>query len=151
MAVSAKMFSNAPLNAYKALINDLAAAGTHIYCALFTNAAAPDQETMLTYADVIAAMTEVANGNGYATNGAELASKTLAEATRVTKFDTADVTWAASTITARYAVVYDRTAGTDAGRKVLLWVDFGANVSTTNGAFTIQWDAAGLFTDTVAA
>jgi hypothetical protein len=149
MAVLAKMFSNAPLNAYKALINDLSSASTHIYCALLTSAAAPTQETMDTWANVKATCTEVSNGNGYTTNGVELASKTLTEATKVTTFDTADASWAASTITARYAVVYDRTAGTDAG-KVLMYVDFGSDVATTNGTFTIQWAAAGLFTDTVA-
>jgi hypothetical protein len=149
MAVSAKMFANAPLNAYKKLVSDLSAGGTHIYCALLTSAAAPTQETMDTWANVKSTCTEVV-GTGYTQNGVELTTKTLAEATRVTTFDADDASWAASTITARYAVVYDRTAGTDAG-KVLMFVDFGADVSTTNGTFTIQWSASGLFTDTVAA
>ena len=50
-----------------------------------------------------------------------------------------------STITARYAVIYDST-GTSSTSALIGYVDFGADVSTTNGTFQITWDSAGIFT-----
>jgi hypothetical protein len=60
------------------------------------------------------------------------------------------VTWAASTITARYAVVADTTPGTAATNPLICYVDFGADVTSSGGNFTITWDADGIFTVTVA-
>jgi hypothetical protein len=90
---------------------------------------------------------EVANGNGYTTGGAALANKALTydAANNAMKFDADDTVWAASTITARYAVIYDETSGgSDATRCLLGYVDFGADVTSTNGNFTITWDATGI-------
>ena len=92
---------------------------------------------------------EVPNGNGYTTGGATLANKTEAFASQVKKFDADDVSWAASTITARYAVIYDATPGSAATNPLIAYVDFGADVVSSGGAFTIQWDANGIFTVTV--
>jgi hypothetical protein len=59
-------------------------------------------------------------------------------------FDAADVSWANATITARYAVIYDDTPSTDATKPLLGYVDFGADVTATNGTFAITWDSAGI-------
>ena len=142
MAVTAKAFSIMPLDALKALITDLNDAGTTVKCGLYTNAAAPTQE-MANMTAVDAACTEV-EGTGYTADGATLTSKAVTEATRVTKFDAADVEWAESTITARYAVLYE-------GTNPLIWVDFGENKSSESGTFKIAWNASGIFTITVAA
>lgn len=142
MAVTAKAFSIMPLDALKALITDLNDAVTTVKCILYTDAAPPTQE-MANLAAVNAACTEV-SGTGYTAGGATLASKAVTEATRVTKFDAADVSWTTSTITARYAVLYE-------GTNILIWVDFGENKSSENGTFEIQWHADGIFTITVAA
>jgi hypothetical protein len=64
--------------------------------------------------------------------------------------DAADTAWTSSTITARYAVIYDATPGTDATRPLIAYVDFGADVSTTAGTFTLTYDSAGLVTVTAA-
>ncbi|MFC9766736.1 hypothetical protein ACFVJ2_33630, partial [Rhodococcus jostii] len=64
--------------------------------------------------------------------------------------DAADSSWTTSTITARYAIIYNSTPGTDATRPLIAYVDFGADVSTTAGTFTITWDAAGIVTLTAA-
>lgn len=54
--------------------------------------------------------------------------------------------WASSTITARYAVVLDTTPGSTSTNPLIAVVDFGADVSTTNGTFTVGCDATyGLF------
>lgn len=58
--------------------------------------------------------------------------------------DGADTSWASSTITARYAVIYDSTPGTDATRPLIALINFGADMSSTAGTFLITWDAAGI-------
>jgi hypothetical protein len=71
------------------------------------------------------------------------------QASHVTTLDAADVTWATSTITARYAVIYEST-GTDATSALIAYVDFGADVVSSGGNFTITWDVAGIVTLTAA-
>ena len=58
----------------------------------------------------------------------------------------ATVSWASSTITARYAVIYDGTPGTDATRPLIGYINFGADVVSSSGTFTITWDPTGIFT-----
>lgn len=61
----------------------------------------------------------------------------------ILQLDAADPSWTSSTITARYAVIYDRTPASDATRPLIALIDFGSNQSTTNGTFTVQLDALG--------
>ena len=56
----------------------------------------------------------------------------------------ADITWGTSTLTARSAVIYDATPGSDATRPLICFVEAGANVVTTAGTFTVQWHADGI-------
>ena len=63
----------------------------------------------------------------------------------VNQFDTADASWTSSTLTARYALVYDATPASDATRPLIGLLDFGADVSSTASTFTVVWDAKGLF------
>lgn len=116
---------------------------------LCTSAYTPDQGLHEFQSDVTG---EVANGNGYTTGGAVLANKTLSvnTSTKVTKLSGDAVSWSNSTITARYAVIYDSTPGSAASNPLLGYVDFGADFSSNNGTFQVTWDAAGIFTITVA-
>lgn len=115
---------------------------------LCTSTYTPNQDTHQYKSSV----TNEVSGTGYTAGGATLASVTVTytAGTNVFMFDAADTVWAASTITARYAVIYDSSPGTDATRPLIGYVDFGADVSSTGAAFTITWDAAGIFTVTVA-
>jgi hypothetical protein len=115
---------------------------------LCTSTYTPNQDTHQYKSSV----TNEVTGTGYTAGGATLTgvSVTYTGATNVFMFDAADTSWAASTITARYAVIYDSTPATDATRPLIGYVDFGADVSSTGAAFTITWDAAGIFTVTVA-
>lgn len=61
----------------------------------------------------------------------------------IIQWDAADPSWAASTLTARYAVIYDRTPASDATRPLMGVIDFGSNQSTSNGTFAITFDALG--------
>lgn len=58
---------------------------------------------------------EIANGSGYTTGGATLASVTWGQTGGVATFDSDPVVWIASggPITARYAVIYDDTTSGD--------------------------------------
>lgn len=120
-----------------------------IKVALVTNAYTPDQDAHNYFDDVVA--NEV-TGTGYTAGGATLANKTNTydSATNVIKLDADDVTWASSTITARYAVIYDATPATNATRPLIGYVDFGSDQSSSNGNFTITWDSTGIVRVTVA-
>jgi hypothetical protein len=152
MAVSAKWFGQAIMQAFGSgsagNAPNIDYLSDTIKVALFTNAHAPDQDVDVFY-DAAHGMTEV-TGTGYSAGGATLGTKTLdyTGATNVIKFDAADTSWANSTITARYACIYDDTPA--ANKPFLGYVDFGADVSTTNGTFAITWDAAGILTITPA-
>lgn len=149
MSVSIKMFSKFPLNLLGAKLCDMDSE-TKIMCALYS-AGTPNQETMNDKVDVDAAMTEVTGNGNYTTGGKALTTTAITEATRVTKFDAVDTAWASSTITARYAVIYDDTEEQEANQPVICYIDFGANKSSENGTFQLTWDDGGIFTITVAA
>jgi len=120
-----------------------------IKVALLTNAYTPDQDAHNYLDDVVAS--EV-SGTGYTAGGNTLANKTNSynSGTNVITLDADDTTWSSSTITARYAVIYDATPATNATRPLIGFVDFGSDQSSSNGNFTITWDATGIVRITVA-
>lgn len=120
-----------------------------IKVALLSSAYTPNQDTHDYYDDVVA--NEV-SGTGYTAGGQSLSSKTSTydSANNVVILDAADVVWGSSTITARYAVVYDNAGATNAQKALIGYVDFGSDQSSTNGNFTITWDATGIVRATVA-
>ena len=144
MAVTAKLYGNWLL---KALNKECDYDTDTIKVALYT-ALTIDQDGDIYKSDLTA--TEVANGNGYATGGATLANKSITydSGTNVIKVDADDVTWSAATITARYAVIYHST-GVDSSSVLIGYIDFGQDMSSSNGDFKITWDAAGIATITV--
>lgn len=141
MAVTSKMFGNCLL---KALSKEINLNSDVINVMLCTSAYVPDQDNHV-YKSAVS--NEVPAGNGYTSGGVTLQNKVLSYvgSTNTVKFDADDVQWPASTITARYAVIYDATPGTDATRPLIGYVDFGADVSSNNGTFQITWDANGIF------
>lgn len=120
-----------------------------IKVALVSSSYTPNQDTHTYWSDVVS--NEV-SGTGYTSGGATLASKTVTydAASNVIVLDAADVTWSASTITARYAVVYDDSGSTNSAKALVGYVDFGSDQSSTNGNFTITWDSTGIVRLTVA-
>lgn len=145
MAVSAKLYGSFLT---KALNKEIDWDTDVIKVALTTSSYTPDQDAHDYFNDV----TNEVTGTGYTAGGATLASKTMTPntGTNTYAYDAADTTWTTSTITARYAVLYDSTPGTAATNPLIGYVDFGENVSSTAGTFSIVWDAAGIFTLTVA-
>jgi hypothetical protein len=145
VAVTAKLYGLA-LKSFATKKADLSADTLKVM--LCTSAYAPNQDTHQFKSDVT---NEVA-GTAYVAGGQALTTVTLTYdgATNKLTLDADDVAWAASTITARYAVIYDATPGTDATRPLIGYVDFGADVSSTAGTFSITWDPAGICTITAA-
>jgi hypothetical protein len=115
-----------------------------IKVSLHTSAYSPSQNSDEFRSSTTAS--EVAATGGYTTGGIALTSPVQLVGTNfIWAYDAADTVWPASTITARFAVVYDSTPATDATRRLILWQDFGVDVSSTGGNFTITWATAGLF------
>ena len=144
MAEAVFWYGNAFVSAFNGLIdftNDT------IKIALFTDAAAPDQDDAL-YANH--GLTELATGDGYTTGGETMASKTLAyvDGTNIIKIDAADVIWTfTATRVARYAVIYSDTG---VGDPLICFIDFGANKTVTDaGTLTITFSADGIIKTTV--
>lgn len=61
-------------------------------------------------------------------------------------WDSGDITWTSSTITARYlAIVKVRDGGLDKENdNVVGYIDLGSDQSSSNGSFTIQWSSNGI-------
>ena len=117
-------------------------------CMLTTSSYTPNQDTHRYKSDV----TNEITGTGYTAGGVTLANVAVSytAGTNVLKLTSDDPSWASSTLTARYAVFYDSTPGSDATRPLISYVDFGENFSSTNGTFLIDIDAAGILTMTAA-
>jgi len=82
---------------------------------------------------------ECANGNGYTTGGATLVGFTAALYTSTGTLDwTTDPSWVSSTITARGAWIYNSSRT----NKAVCVLDFGLDVTSTNGTFTVTFPVA---------
>lgn len=119
-----------------------------IKVALTTSAYTPDQDAHNYFDDV----TNEVTGTGYTAGGATLGSKTVTYTAGTNKhvLDAADTQWATSTITARTAVIYDASPGSDAARPLIGYQQSDSDIISTGGNFDIQWNAAGIVEITVA-
>lgn len=95
--------------------------------------------------------TEVANGNGYTTGGPALTGVTVTTVTtNDAAFDANDVTLTASggSIAAAFGILYNDT---DADDPPVAFINFDGTETAGDGTdFKIVWNAAGIFTFTVA-
>jgi hypothetical protein len=101
---------------------------------LVTSAYTPDKDAHLKRSSV----TNEITGTGY-TAGGQTTAVTIAKDTandRITLTFAAN-NWTSSTLTARAAVIYKST-GTAANDNLVLYNDFGSDISTTNGTFTVS-------------
>lgn len=92
---------------------------------------------------VLTDITQIANGNGYATGGTSSAQVSSAQVAGTYKLVLTDVTFTAaggSIATFRYVVLYNNTAAT---KELIGWYDFGVAVNITDGnAFVVDFDGA---------
>jgi hypothetical protein len=100
--------------------------------ALYTSTATLNKSTT-----AYAATNEVA-GAGYTATGAALSGFSVTLDTDTAILDwTTDPTWPAATITARGALIYNSSRS----NKAVAVLDFGADIASTNGTFTVQLPA----------
>ncbi len=87
-------------------------------------------------------VTGEASGTGYTAGGTAITATVGAVNTTTNSVPVtfSNPSWATSTITARGCVVY-RDVGTAATDRLVTYVDFGANVSSTAGTFTVTFSA----------
>lgn len=121
-------------NSYKQEILEGVHTTTDVYkLALFTSAAT------LGAATTAYATTNEVTGTAYTAGGVTLTgyASGLSSGTGYVTF--ADPSWAASTITAAGCLIYNSSKS----NKAVAAFDFGGNVSSTNGTFTVDLPAAG--------
>lgn len=120
-----------------------------IVCVLLTSSYTPDRTAHDTWSDVSA--NEI-SGAGYTAGGEELGNKAVTHNAGTVKFDADDVSWAAATLSAKYAVLVKRAgASLAAGDLLVSYADLdtgGGSVTATASTFTVAWNAAGILTAT---
>ena len=121
-----------------------------IKCMLLS-AYTPSQSGHQYVSDVKGAGTE-ASGTGYSAGGGTLTSVGWSLTSGVWKFTGTIPAWDATggTLTAKYAVFYDATPGSDATNPVIAYwnLNGGADVTATNDTFTLTAHANGIVTVT---
>jgi hypothetical protein len=79
-----------------------------------------------------------ATGTGYVAGGETLTSPVVTSSGTTAIVDFADAVWAASSITARGALIYNSSKS----NKAIAVLDFGANKASSGDAFTVVMPAA---------
>lgn len=125
---------------YNALGTEGSLSTYDVNVALFSSDYTPDADDT-TYTSISA--NEV-TGTEYTAGGKTLTNKAFSTSGAVALFDAADVTWASSTITARYAVLYINDATSPGDDGLICCIDFGADRSSSSGDFTIEWSVSGI-------
>lgn len=136
MAITAAFPNQAKLDALQALCPS----GSTYKIALYTSAAALSKATTAYTA------TGEVSGTGYTAGGATLSGYAATLDTDTAILDwTTDPTWPSSTITARGALIYNATNA----NKAVAVLDFGSDITSTAGTFTVQLPAAAAATAVV--
>jgi len=100
--------------------------------ALYTNSAS------FTAATTGYTATNEVSGTGYSAGGGTLTNVTPTASGTTALTDFADLTFSTATITARGALIYNSTAGTNS----VIVLDFGSDKTSTAGDFTIVFPTA---------
>jgi hypothetical protein len=113
-----------------------------IKATLHTSAYVPNQDAHTVYTDL---SNELITGGGYTAGGVALSGKTLTynAPAHEARMDAVDPQWPGATFTVRFMVLRKDT-GTPGTSPLILYVDFGADVSSAGGTFTAQLDATGI-------
>ena len=121
-------------NSYKKeIMEGVHAAGDTYKLALFTSAASLGADT------TAYGTTNEVSGTGYTAGGATLADLVTGLSGSTAYLTFTDPSWANATITARGCLIYNASKS----NKAVAAFDFGGDVSSTNGTFTVDLPAAG--------
>ncbi len=127
--------TTAVCNSYKKEILE----GVHAAADTYKIALYTDTATLSAATTAYSSTNEVANGNGYTTGGATLSGLTTGLADGVAYITFSDASWSNATITARGCLIYNSSKS----NKAVAAFDFGGNITSTNGTFTVDLPAAG--------
>lgn len=101
---------------------------------LVTSTYVPNKDTHTKRSDV----TNESTGTGYSTGGTtSVVTVTKDTANDKVTISFGAVTWASSTVTARGCVYYKSRGGASSADEIVAYNDFGADVSSTGGNFSI--------------
>lgn len=126
--------TSAMCNSYKQeLLEGVHASGDTYKIALYTDSATLSADTT-----AYSATNEV-SGTGYTAGGLELSGFTTGLATSTAYLTFTDPAWSNATITARGCLIYNSSKT----NKAVAVFDFGQNVSSVNGTFTVDFPGAG--------
>lgn len=125
---------------YNSFIRDLAVGNIDadtdtFYAMLVTSAYTENKDTHDRRDDV----TNEVTGTGYTAGGQAITVTVAAVDTANDRvvITLAQVVWSSSTITARKMVVYKRRGGASSADELVCVIDFGSDVISVNGAFTV--------------
>ena len=113
-------------------VHDFTGTGDTFKIALFESAASLDSSTT-TYST-----TNEASGTGYTAGGNTLTSVAPAISGTTVYVDFDNTVWAAATITAAGALIYNSSKG----NRAVAVIDFGGDKTSTNGDFTVEFPTA---------
>lgn len=113
------------------------------YMMLTTNSYSPTKASDEHRSDV----TNEVSGTGYTAGGQAVTCTVTGPLSTVESATFSPVTWAAATITARRAVIYKHRGGSSSADELVCWIDFGADVSSVAGNFTVTPSGALTFTN----
>lgn len=111
--------------------------------ALLTSSYTPNQDSNTKWSDISG---DEASGTGYTAGGVTVSSLTWTASENVITLDFDNISWANSSITARYAVLYDDSHTDDV---LITCFDLGSEQVSRNGTFAIGFDSSGIFTVTI--
>ena len=109
-----------------------ATTGNAFKIALYTSSAS------LSAATTAYSATNEVSGTNYSAGGAALTNVTPTSSSTTSFLDWADVTWSSSSITTRFALVYNSTVS----NKAVLVLDFSSEQTSSSGDLTISWPTA---------
>ena len=111
-----------------------------LWILLVTSAYTPDPDAHSFRDDI----TNEVTGTGYTAGGMDLGTVTVSQDNTNNRAlaDAANPVWSTATITARGAVIYKKV-GTAATDRLLMYLDFGSDVSSTAADFTVNLNASG--------
>ena len=110
---------------------------------LVTATYSPNLDTHAFRSDI----TNEVSGTGYTAGGATLANKAVNQDNTNDRaaFDSDDPQWTTATITARAVVLYKSRGGASTADELAGYWDFGSDIVSTAGTFTIAVNAVGWF------
>lgn len=130
------------LNNFKKALLDSRLSGADLYMMLLTSSHTTNIDTMDFIDDV---NTNEITGTGYTAGGKQVANEATSQDNTDDEgvLDSDDLVWTASSFTARYAVLYDKTGVASTSR---IWAiyDLGANKTVDGGSFTLVVNSEGL-------